>query len=179
VTFLHSTLDPGNLSAVGTIAANNLMKLYSSIPSWSNTVLTGETATYEWPGCETDPDCDDGLFCNGVETCDALLGCQGGSAPSCDDGVSCTDDSCNVGSDSCDNLVNDGSCGNGVFCDGVETCDPLSGCQPAGDPCPGLICNESADTCQTAGLLQAHTLTAGGTPVTVNLTHAYVSPIVV
>ncbi len=38
--------------------------------------------------------CDDGLFCNGVETCDPTQGCVAGVAPICDDGIACTLDSC-------------------------------------------------------------------------------------
>jgi len=37
--------------------------------------------------------CDDGDECNGVETCDAELGCVSGPAPTCDDGIACTVDS--------------------------------------------------------------------------------------
>jgi len=39
--------------------------------------------------------CDDGLFCNGAESCDpAAGGCQPGTAPVLDDGVECTVDEC-------------------------------------------------------------------------------------
>ncbi len=38
--------------------------------------------------------CDDGVWCNGQETCDAILGCQAGTPPVLDDGNGCTDDSC-------------------------------------------------------------------------------------
>ena len=31
--------------------------------------------------------CDDGLYCNGSETCHATLGCQAGANVNCDDGV--------------------------------------------------------------------------------------------
>lgn len=44
--------------------------------------------------------CDDTLYCNGVETCDATLDCQAGSDP-CIDGNACTVDSCDEGADSC------------------------------------------------------------------------------
>ena len=37
--------------------------------------------------------CNDGLYCNGLETCDALNGCQVGTPPNCNDSVSCTIDS--------------------------------------------------------------------------------------
>ncbi|HUU82787.1 MAG TPA: choice-of-anchor J domain-containing protein, partial [Phycisphaerae bacterium] len=104
--------------------------------------------------------CDNGLYCDGAETCDALLDCQAGTAVDCDDGVGCTDDSCNEGTDSCDNVPNDGLCDNGLYCDGAETCDPVSDCQ-AGTPvdCPddGLFCtgdefcDEEADACGHTG----------------------------
>ena len=42
------------------------------------------------PQCTTDADCDDGLFCNGVETCvDGV--CQNGESP-CDSGQTCRED---------------------------------------------------------------------------------------
>lgn len=96
--------------------------------------------------------CDDALFCNGAETCDALLGCQAGNDP-CNDGVACTDDSCNEAADTCSNAANDVNCTDGVFCNGAETCDALLGCQLGFDPCDDSIactvdaCNETADTC--------------------------------
>ena len=98
--------------------------------------------------------CDNGLFCDGPETCDALADCQPGAAPNCDDGVGCTDDSCNEGTDSCDNVTDDGLCDNGLFCDGPETCDALLDCQPGGDPCPDQSCDEDGDTCTPAAQAQ-------------------------
>ena len=80
--------------------------------------------------------CDNGLFCDGAETCDALLDCQAGFAPTIDDGIGCTDDSCDEATDTIVNTANHGSCDNGLFCDGAETCDPgpgLSGRNTAGD----------------------------------------------
>jgi hypothetical protein len=98
--------------------------------------------------CALDADCDDGLFCNGAETCDAGF-CQAGTAPSCDDGVGCTADTCNEGSDSCDSTASDALCDNGLFCDGAETCDAVADCLPGTAPdCDGLGCNEAADACQ-------------------------------
>jgi hypothetical protein len=43
--------------------------------------------------CFTAGDCDDGIFCNGQETCQASL-CGPGTPPSCDDLNDCTDDLC-------------------------------------------------------------------------------------
>ena len=80
------------------------------------------------PSCEADPDCDDGLYCNGVEDC-VSGSCVAGTPVSCDDGVACTDDACNEGTDSCDNTPNDAACDNGLFCDGAETCHASLDCQ--------------------------------------------------
>jgi hypothetical protein len=102
--------------------------------------------------CDNAPNdslCDDGAFCNGAETCHATLDCQGGTAVDCDDGVGCTDDSCNEGTDSCDNIANDANCpDDGLFCNGTESCDPALDCVSSGDPCTGGdVCNEATDTC--------------------------------
>jgi len=91
--------------------------------------------------------CDNGLWCDGAETCSATLDCQAGTAPNCNDGVGCTDDSCNEGTDSCDNVPNNALCDNGLFCDGAETCNATLDCQTGGDPCPGQFCDEAGDTC--------------------------------
>ncbi len=124
--------------------------------------------------------CDDGVFCNGSETCHATLDCQAGTPPTCDDGVACTDDTCNTITDVCDNTPNDANCDDGLFCNGAETCDALVDCQAGGDPCPGQGCDEATNTC-TAGpvaQLEAGTVTVGGANVTVNLTNNYVSAVV-
>jgi hypothetical protein len=86
--------------------------------------------------CDNTPDdaaCDDGQFCNGSETCDAVNDCQAGTPVDCDDGVGCTVDACNEGTDSCDNTPDDAACDDGAFCNGAETCDPVGDCQ-AGAP---------------------------------------------
>ncbi len=96
-----------------------------------------------------DANCDNGLWCDGAETCDAVYGCQAGTDP-CDDGVSCTDDSCNESTDSCDNVANDANCDNGLWCDGTETCDAVNDCQAGVEPCEsGEYCNEETDTCES------------------------------
>ena len=71
--------------------------------------------------CASDPDCTDGLFCNGVETCVSGY-CQSGINP-------CPDD-------------------DGIFCNGVESCDEVNYCTHSGNPCPPpLSCNEAEDGC--------------------------------
>ncbi len=69
-----------------------------------------------------DARCDDGLFCNGQETC-SLSGCVDGTVP-CNDGVACTDDRCREPSDSCAHDPND------ALCPLSNTCDPIRGCEP-------------------------------------------------
>ena len=99
-----------------------------------------------------DANCDNGLYCDGSETCDAALDCQSGTAPSADDGVGCTDDSCDEGTDAIVNAVNDANCDNGLYCDGSETCDAALDCQPGTAPsaddgvgCTDDSCDELAD----------------------------------
>ncbi len=59
-------------------------------------------------GCVTAADCDDGIFCNGAETCVDKT-CQPGTSP-------CPDD--------------------GIFCNGEETCsEENDSCGHAGNPC--------------------------------------------
>jgi hypothetical protein len=96
--------------------------------------------------------CDDGLFCNGSETCNTEGGCKAGVAPNCSDGISCTSDSCNESTDSCDHDPNDTLCDDGLYCNGADFCSPSEGCRHSGNPCAdgGVCnnhCNESNDTC--------------------------------
>jgi hypothetical protein len=75
--------------------------------------------------CSSDVDCDDGIYCNGSESCVGGF-CQGGSPP-------CSDD--------------------GQFCNGSEGCDEVNNtCTSSGDPCAqGTICKEDTDSCDLLG----------------------------
>ena len=90
--------------------------------------------------------CDNGLFCDGPETCDPILDCQLAANP-CDDAVPCTVDTCDELADLCSNTTDDVFCDNGVFCDGAEVCDPVLGCVTGTDPCAPLVCDEIGDVC--------------------------------
>ena len=99
-----------------------------------------------------DSACDDGAFCNGTETCDALLGCQSGASPELDDGVVCTVDDCDEGADVVTHVVSDSACDDGLFCNGAETCDLLVDCQSGSPPevddglsCTEDVCDEGSD----------------------------------
>jgi len=96
--------------------------------------------------CSGDEDCDDGNFCNGAESCvDGV--CQSGPTVDCDDGIACTADLCNESNDSCENVINNAACDDGLFCNGDETCSATLGCQAGSDPCPGQGCDEENDEC--------------------------------
>lgn len=73
--------------------------------------------------------CDDGLYCDGEEYCDGINGCQAGITPDCDDGMACSDDSCDEINDQCVNTANDANCDDGLFCNGLEYCDTVLDCQ--------------------------------------------------
>ncbi|MDI1443992.1 hypothetical protein [Polyangium sp. 6x1] len=98
--------------------------------------------------------CDNKITCDGVETCHPILGCLSSAPLDCNDGLPCTDDYCDLLADACKHHPNDGKCADGLFCDGVETCDPILGCQ-AGTPvdcndgvaCTADACNEATDSC--------------------------------
>jgi hypothetical protein len=97
--------------------------------------------------CLSDNECDDGLFCSGPETCDVYGACQPGTPVDCDDGVGCTDDWCDQATGACENTPDKGACDDGLFCNGVETCNAALDCQAGTDPCPGQDCDEATDTC--------------------------------
>ncbi len=83
---------------------------------------------------------------------DGAIRCQ--TDADCDDGVSCTTDVCAVDG-TCRNGVDPSVCDDGVFCNGVEQCDPTRGCQPPqvretcndNDVCTIDHCDESTDSC--------------------------------
>ncbi len=83
--------------------------------------------------------CDDGLFCNGDESCDSGFGCLTGSDP-------CSGRACDEDTDTCVDCLSDGDCDDGLYCNGGESCvDDL--CQTGSDPCPGESCDEISDQC--------------------------------
>ena len=71
--------------------------------------------------CSADSGCSDGLYCNGMEKCSGGQ-CLAGHLD-CDDGISCTVDSCSEDSDSCQNVPDSETC------PADEICDPLQGCK--------------------------------------------------
>lgn len=97
--------------------------------------------------------CDDGLWCNGADTCNASGQCSqhvGDPCPGPDGDGDCAE-SCDESVDMC--TLNDGlgqACDDGLFCNGADTCDGGGMCAThAGDPCPApggdADCNQSCD----------------------------------
>ena len=101
--------------------------------------------------CKHEPDdaaCDDGLWCNGVETCSAESGCLPGLPPDHDDQIPCTVDSCDEESDQTVHLPDDSACSDDNVCNGYELCQPeFDGCVD-GDllACDDLV-GCTVDTC--------------------------------
>jgi Putative metal-binding motif len=68
----------------------------------------------------------------------------------CDDGIDCTQDSCDAAAGRCVHDADDALCDDGVYCDGVETCSATLGCQSG----PVITCSTDVactiDTCVEA-----------------------------
>ena len=73
----------------------------------------------------------------------------------CDDRVDCTHDLCNQELHRCQFILDDSRCQNGVYCDGIERCDPDLGCRRGSivdcnddQTCTIDICVEAMRTCK-------------------------------
>jgi len=104
-----------------------------------------------------DPDgaaCDDGIFCNGLDTCMSGV-CQGHAGNPCPgaDGDSNCKESCSESSHACTaDDPNGANCDDGVFCNGHDACQTGNCSSHAGDPCSGQgeckdMCNEKSANC--------------------------------
>ena len=117
--------------------------------------------------------CDDGVFCNGPDSCNAGAcsthagnPCSGNGecadhcveaaevcnapsgTPCSSDGNPCTDDVC-TGGGIC-GLPNNNACNDGLFCNGSDICSGGSCSTHSGSPCaPSQTCNEGLDSCQS------------------------------
>jgi len=98
----------------------------------------------------TPKDCDDGLFCNGTESCDGATGDCISSGNPCGAGEACDEatGTCIPGT-AC---ATDADCDDDtLFCTGAESCDLTTLlCVSSGDPCDtaaGETCNEGLNQC--------------------------------
>lgn len=109
------------------------------------TVVTGtigSPTTITILQCNNDGQCNDGLDCNGVETCNvATHTCLPGT-PLCSPPTPV----CIEATNTCVVCTTNSHCDDGLFCNGSERC--LSNqCGPGPDPCPGFLCDEVQNTC--------------------------------
>ena len=74
--------------------------------------------------CLGDPECRDGSYCNGAESCVPATGCQAGTPPQVDDGDACTLDACDEAAEQVTHVWLDA--------DGDGACDDSDACP--GDP---------------------------------------------
>jgi hypothetical protein len=65
----------------------------------------------------------------------------------CDDGLSCTLETCDPVARNCLRTPYDFVCSDGAFCNGAEWCDALAGCGSGSPPCDAAACNEASDVC--------------------------------
>ena len=87
--------------------------------------------------CTFHSDCDDLLYCNGVEAC--ISGeCRPGTPIDCDDGKGCTRDECVEATQDCTHTPDTSVCDDGIDCTD-ETCDPVT------DECISTINNALCD----------------------------------
>ncbi len=92
--------------------------------------------------------CDDGLFCNGAETCDPATGACAAGTPPCAENEACDEEA-----DACMELppcTVDADCRDDLFCNGEETCDEAVGvCRSGEPPCGNVLsCNETTHRCR-------------------------------
>lgn len=118
--------------------------------------LLSVTFTPPVTGCTDGAQCQDGLFCNGIEICNAGT-CVSGTAPSCDDLVACTADSCNEGTDGCDHVATNALCDDGTVCTD-DVCNAVTGC---GHTNNSVACDD-ADACTTGDVCSGGICTSGG-----------------
>ena len=140
---LHFTADPSNCTVQ--VEGMNLAQMIGATDI-GGFVLTDAAGRADYViecGCSVHADCDDGLFCNGTETC-VGGSCLDGTAPCADDNLYCNGvESCNETFNICTSSGNP-CVDDGVFCNGDEACNEFTNnCDHAGDPCidDGLFCN--------------------------------------
>ena len=105
------------------------------------------------PACTTAADCDDGVHCNGIESCGAA-GCVAGTAIECDDGDPCTIDTCSEADRACAHGGSDGD-GDGHDAAGCGDGDDCDDSDPGRHPGADEVCDDDDEDCDP--------VTVGGT----------------
>lgn len=112
------------------------------------------------PECSSDFDCKgDYIYCNGIEKC--INGRCVTQPINCDDGIECTEDTCDEIRKSCIHIPHDELCKDNDLCNGTERCAPANpsadekGCVKGspiicddGDDCTKDYCEASTGNCK-------------------------------
>ncbi|HKY34310.1 MAG TPA: hypothetical protein VJN18_00090 [Polyangiaceae bacterium] len=159
VTFAGSALPVNGDDSLNDTGAASLVSAAATPENFAGTDGTLNLTTCQVAGtCEP---CDDGLFCNGAESCSAFACVATGACTQicdedqdtcvecddpgdCNDNNVCTDDACDTGV--CENTPNTAACNDGLFCTQTDACS-AGICVGSGDPCAGQNCSEGVDAC--------------------------------
>jgi hypothetical protein len=119
------------LESVGSHDATVTITTIPAVDTWvpidDASVASAALVIHQICGCMTDADCDDGIFCNGVEDCyEECCLCLPGTPP-CDDGDPCTVNNCDGDTqtcnyDDCAATSQFDPCCNEPICDGASSC---------------------------------------------------------
>jgi hypothetical protein len=137
----------GNLVQSGPASASVSLVAQGSVPV--QRVQFASTPAFEII-CGSDSDCGDGNVCT-RDRCDSVVGCVydgTGITVACNDRNVCTTNDVCYGDvpGTCAGTNVSVLCDDGLFCNGAETCDPVSGCR-SGTPCPAPFCDEATRIC--------------------------------
>ncbi len=155
----HEDCDDGLFCTGDEICMGGLCTAGTAVTCDDGIDCTVDTCDEVAKGCVYAPDnarCDDARDCNGIETCQAGVGCVPGTGGSCDDGISCTWDNCDDSTGDCTHEPQDYLCDDDLYCNGEETCSATSGCVSGTAPdcsaddgiaCTVEECDESAGEC--------------------------------
>ena len=113
-------------------------------------VLLGTGCPPPPPACATDADCDNGLFCDGAETCVETV-CVDGTSP-CAEGETCDEDNDECIPPGPTPCQSDEDCAEGEVCN-LDTgeCEAApSGCTADADCAEGEVCNLDTGECEAA-----------------------------
>ena len=167
-------------NAAGTCVAGTPLTCNDNNPCTNDACVTGTGCVFTNSSAGTL--CSDGNACNGVETCDGAGVCSPGIAPNCNDGNSCTADSCvnatplgqnpcqhtnDPAGTSCSNdLCHPATCnasgqcivGTPTNCDDgnpctADSCDAVMGCQHS--ILTGNSCTPPPSSCAPSGMCDA------------------------
>ena len=119
--------------------------------------------------CTSDEDCQDSLFCNGLESCSDGR-CYPGLPP-CSFGETCSEAlGCVPVTSTCSTSE---ECDDGVFCNGEEFCE-MGLCFPGSPPCDlGLLCDELHQQCVEPVLVVIRATSAPAQPGVVDVGSPY------